>query len=146
VESTWENRDLPVLDAIVRYYDESENPYARILDVEMLAKITGMDPGQVGRAVRALRPRFIRIEETMGGIMDAAIMGITDEAREKVGQWPTAEAVADRIVTELVKAAEQEPDERKRTKLRAAAETLGSFGRDLLISVAANVATKPLSF
>lgn len=33
-------------------------------------------------------------------------------------------------------------DEWKRTKLRAAAETLGSFGRDLLVVVAANVATK----
>jgi hypothetical protein len=62
----------------------------------MVAEITGMEPTLVGRAVRALSPRFIRIEETMGGIMDAS--------------------------------------------LRAAAETLGGFGRDLLI----NVAAKPI--
>jgi hypothetical protein len=63
-----------------------------------------------------------------------------------VGQWPSAEAVADRIVAALVEAADREPDEGKRSRLRAAAETLGSFGRDLLVSVAANVATKPISF
>jgi hypothetical protein len=133
-----------VLDAIVRYYDESDDPYAQILDVKMVAKITGMDPSLVGRAVRALSPRFIRVEETMGGIMDASIVDVTDDARLAVGQWPSPESVADRIVAELVEAADREPDERKRTKLRAAAETLGSLGRDLLINVAANVATKPI--
>lgn len=80
----------------------------------------------------------------MGGIMDASIMDVTDDARLAVGQWPSPESVADRIVAELVEAADREPDERKRTKLRAAAETLGSLGRDLLINVAANVATKPI--
>jgi hypothetical protein len=144
MESTWETRGLPVLDAIVRYYDEDDS--AEIPDVETFAKITEMDAGQVDRAVRALSPRFIKTEGTFGGLMNVSVVGITDEAREKVGQWPTADAFADQIVAALLEAAEDEPDERKRTKLRAAAETLGSFGRDLLISVAANVATKPISF
>jgi hypothetical protein len=144
MESTWTTRDQPVLDAIVRYFDEHDGP--EIPDVETFAKLTRMGPGQVARAVRALSPRFIKTQATYGGPMNVAIVGITDEAREKVGQWPTPESVADRIVAALLEAAEQEPDERKRTKLRAAAETLGSFGRDLLINVAANVATKPISF
>jgi hypothetical protein len=63
-----------------------------------------------------------------GGPGRCIILGITDEARRAVGQWPSPEAVADRIVAELLAAASQEPDESKRTKLRAAAETLGSFG------------------
>ena len=144
MESTWEPRDLPVLDAIVRYFDEHDGP--EIPDVETFAKITGIDPGQVGRAVRALSPRFIKTGPGMGGLTEVSIMGITDEAREKVGQWPTPEAVADRIVAALQEAADREPDQGKRTKLRAAAETLGSFGRDLLVNVAANVATKPIGF
>ena len=73
-------------------------------------------------------------------------MGITDEARQVVGQWPTPESVADRIVAALLEAADREPDERKRTKLRAAADALGGFSRDLLVNVIANVATKPVSF
>ncbi len=144
MDSTWETRDRPVLDAIVRYYDEDDS--AEIPDVETFAKITGMDPGQVGRAVRALSPRFIKTGPTMGGLTEVPIMGVTDEARQVVGQWPSPESVADRIVAALLEAADRDPDERKRTKLRAAAETLGSFGRDLLINVAANVATKPISF
>jgi hypothetical protein len=144
MESTWETRDLPVLDAVVRYFDEHDGP--EIPDVGTFAKLTGMEPDQVARAVRALSPRFLRIQMTMGGIMHAAIMGVTDDARLAVGQWPTPESVADRIVAALLEAADREPDERKRTKLRAAAETLGSFGRDLLINVAANVATKPIDF
>jgi hypothetical protein len=144
MESTWERRDLPVLDAAVRYFDEEDS--AVIPDVGTFARITGMDAGQVGRAVRALSPRFIKTQAALGGLMDVAVMGVTDEARQAVGQWPTPESVADRIVAALLEAADQEPDERKRTKLRAAAETLGSFGRDLLINVAANVATKPIGF
>jgi hypothetical protein len=144
MESTWETRDLPVLDAVVRYFDEHDG--SEIPDVKIFAKLTGMDPSQVVRAVRALSPRFIKTQGTLGGIMHVAIIGITDEARERVGQWPTPEAVADRIVAALLEAAEREPDEGKRSGLRAAAETLGSFGRDLLINVAANVATKPIAF
>lgn len=147
MESTWETRDLPVLDAIVRHFDESDDPFeAQIPNVEMFAKLTGMDPGQVGRAVRALSPRFIETLDTRDGLLDVSTMGVTDEAREAVGQWPTAEAIADRIVAGLLEAADREPDERKQTKLRAAADTLGSFGRDLLVSVAANVATRPIGF
>jgi hypothetical protein len=144
VESTWETRDLPVLDAIVRYYDEQDGP--EIPDVETFAKLTGMDPGQVARAVRALSPRFIKTGPSLGGLIDVAIMGVTDEARQAVGQWPTPESLADRIVVALLEAADREPDERKRTKLRAAADALGGFSRDLLVNVIANVATKPIGF
>ena len=144
MESTWEPRDLPVLDAIVRYFDEQDS--AEIPDAGTFARITGMDPGQVGRAVRALSPRFVKTGPGLGGLTEVPIMGVTDEARQAVGQWPTPEAVADRIVAALQEAAEREPDQGKRTKLRAAAETLGSFGRDLLVNVAANVATKPIGF
>ena len=119
---------------------------AVIPDVATFAEITGMDPGQVGRAVRTLSPRFIKTAPGLGGLTEVGIMGVTDEARQAVGQWPTPESVADRIVAALLEAADREPDERKRTKLRAAAETLGSFGRDLLVNVAANVATKPIDF
>ena len=144
MESTWEQRDLPVLDAIVRYFDEDDS--AEIPDVETFAKLTGMDPGQVGRAVRALSPRFVKTGPGLGGLTEVPIMGITEEARQVVGQWPTPESVADRIVVALLQAADREPDERKRTKLRAAADALGGFSRDLLVNVIANVATKPVSF
>ncbi len=133
MESTWETRDLPVLDAIVRYYDEHDGP--EIPDVETFAKLTGMDPGQVARAVRALSPRFIETQATYGGLMNVAIMGVTDEARQVVGQWPSPEVWVDRLVQALREAAEREPDPERRGRLRAIAEGLGGFARDVAVGV-----------
>jgi hypothetical protein len=133
MESTWEPRDLPVLDAIVRYFDKHDGP--EIPDVETFAKLTGMDPGQVARAVRALSPRFIKTQATYGGLMDVAVMGVTDEARQVVGQWPSPELWVDRLVQALREAAEQESDPERRGRLRAMAEGLGGFARDVAVGV-----------
>ena len=133
MESTWESRDLPVLDAIVRYFDEHDGP--EIPDVATFARITGMDPGQVAPAVRALSPRFIKTAATMGGLMHVAIMGVTDEARQAVGQWPSPEVWVDRLVQALREAAEREPDLEKKGRLRAMAEGLGGFARDVAVGV-----------
>jgi hypothetical protein len=133
VESTWETRDLPVLDAIVRYFDEDDGP--EIPEVETFARITGMDPGQVARAVRALSPRFVKTQATLGGLMSVAIMGVTDEARQVVGQWPSPEVWVDRLVQALHEAAEREPDPERRGRLRAMAEGLGGFTRDVAVGV-----------
>ena len=133
MESTWETRDLRVLDAIVRYFDEQDGP--EIPDVETFAKLTGMDPGQVGRAVRALSPRFIKTGPALGGLTVVPIMGVTDEARQVVGQWPSPEVWVDRLVQALREAAERESDPEKKGRLRAMAEGLGGFARDVAVGV-----------
>lgn len=133
MESTWERRDLPVLDAIVRYFDEHDGP--EIPDVGTFVKLTGMDAGQVGRAVRALSPRFVKTGAALGGLMDVAIMGVTDEARQAVGQWPSPEVWVERLVQALREAAEREPDPERRGRLRAMAEGLGGFARDVAVGV-----------
>jgi hypothetical protein len=133
MESTWERRDLPVLDAVVRYFDEHDG--AEIPDVETFAKLTGMDPTQVARAVRALSPRFIKTQASLGGLMEVAVMGVTDEARQAVGQWPSPEVLVERLVQALREAAEREPDPERRGRLRALAEGLGGFARDVAVGV-----------
>jgi hypothetical protein len=133
MESTWESRDLPVLDAIVRYFDEHDG--AEIPDVATFAKFTGMDPTQVARAVRALSPRFIKTQAALGGLMDVAVMGVTDEARQAVGQWPSPEVGVERLVQALREAAEHEPDPERKGRLRALAEGLGGFARDVAVGV-----------
>jgi hypothetical protein len=133
MESTWERRDLPVLDAIVRYFDEHDGP--EIPDVETFVKLTGLDPGQVARAVRALSPRFIKTGAALGGLMDVAIMGVTDEARQAVGQWPSPEVWVERLVQALREAAEHEPDPERKRRLRVLAEGLGGFARDVAVGV-----------
>ena len=133
MESTWEQRDLPVLDAIVNYFDEEDS--AVIPDAATFTEITGMDPGQVGRAVRALSPRFIKTAPGLGGLTEVGIMGVTDEARRAVGQWPSAEVWVDRLVEALREAAEREPDPEKKGRLRAMAEGLGGFARDVAVGI-----------
>jgi hypothetical protein len=133
MESTWERRDLPVLDAVVRYFDEHDG--AEIPDVETFAKLTGMDPTQVARAVRVLSPRFIKTQASLGGLMDVAVMGVTDEARQAVGQWPSPEVLVERLVQALREAAEHEPDPERKGHLRALAEGLGGFARDVAVGV-----------
>jgi hypothetical protein len=133
MESTWETRDLRVLDAVVRYFDEQDS--AEIPDAETFAKITGMDSSQVGRAVRALSPRFIRTGPGLGSLTEVPIMGITDEARQAVGQWPSPQVWVDRLVQALHEAAEREPDPERKGRLRAMAEGLGGFARDVAVGV-----------
>lgn len=138
MESTWEPRDLPVLDAVVRHFDE--HPRSAGLRCEDIASLAGLDPTDVERALRILAPTYVRLAPGLA----TSPQGVTDEARRAVGQWPSPELWADHIIRALQDAAEREPDDAKRTRLRAAADALGGFGRDLLVSVIANVATKPI--
>jgi hypothetical protein len=121
------------LDAIVRYFDEDDS--AVIPDVGTFAEITGMDPVQVGRAVRALSPRFIKTAPGLGGLTEVGIMGVTDAARQAVGQWPSPEVWVERLVEALHEAAEREADPERRGRLRAIAEGLGGFARDVAVGV-----------
>jgi hypothetical protein len=62
-------------------------------------------------------------------------MGITDEARQAVGQWPSPQVWVDRLVQALHEAAEREPDPERKGRLRAMAEGLGGFARDVAVGV-----------
>lgn len=66
----------------------------------------------------------------------------TGYARRTVGSWPTAEDLADRIVSGLSAAAEAEADEGNRGRLRELAAGVGGFGRDLLVEVTSGVIVK----
>jgi hypothetical protein len=136
MESTWEPRDLPVLDAVVRYFEERDPLDPRIPNVRTFAEITGLDVGQVHRAVRELEPTYLSIDDwQMDDLGALEIMGVTDEGRRAVGQWPSPELWADRIIQELQEAAEREPDPTMKSRLRATAEGLAGFGRDVLVGV-----------
>jgi hypothetical protein len=51
MESTWERRDLPVLDAVVRYFDEHDG--AEIPDVATFGSSPGWTPPRwPGRSAR----------------------------------------------------------------------------------------------
>jgi hypothetical protein len=142
MEDTWMSRDLPVLDAVVRFYEEESS--GPIPTAKTIADRLGMDPQEVGRAVMALAPTYLVVGPSMGGPESLGIDGVTDEARRAVGQWPSAEGIVDRLVQGLLDAAEAEPDEQKRSRLRAVAEGMGGFARDVAVGVISKAATVPL--
>jgi len=110
-----------------------------------LAERTDMTAAQVSRAVDNLQPTYLEVEVLEHPTGDAFLVSrITDEGRRAVGQWPTAEGIVDRLVQGLLDAADQEPDEQKRSRLRAVAEGMGGFARDVAVGVISNAAVVPL--
>ena len=142
MESTWESRELPVLDAAVRYLDEHAGQmFPRVHE---LAEMTGLPEEDVYRALVALEGSFVGLRKYMGPIRLTAVQEVYSEARTAVGQWPTPESLADRLVQAMAAAAEREPDEEKRGRLRSTASWLGSAGRDVLVDVTAAVVNRQI--
>lgn len=131
VEDTWQNRDLPVLEAIVKASDQRGRVDVRNLDVP------GLDRSEIRRAIVALvsedPPYFTGTEGSAAG-QHETIMGVTGHARRAVRAWPTAEALADRLLTELARAADAAEDEETRSRLQRTVAWFGSAGRDILVS------------
>jgi len=134
MDRTWETRELPVLDVVVRYFDE--HPQGARLSCKEVADLASRDPTDVYRALKILQPTYLRLVEGLGhGPISSSVRGVTDDARRVVGQWPSAEVWLDRLVEALREAAERESDPEKKSRLRTMAEGLGGFARDVAVGV-----------
>jgi hypothetical protein len=131
-------RDLLVLDAIVRYFAEHDDAFP---DVRDLAAITGLRPADVYKACRALNGIYIDFTMLMtgGDPNPHFVAGVHPAARQVVGQWPTGEEWVSRLVVALTEAADNEPNEERRPKLRATAQLLGGIAKEIIVQV---IATK----
>jgi hypothetical protein len=137
--ATWENRDLPVLNAIVEQWDQGVEPVVPGAIVNQ----TGLSESVVQRSLRALAreepPLFVPIYgSSMAGSSIAGATDPTGHARRAVGAWPTPESIADRLVQALAEAADREPDDERRGWLKKTATYLGTAGRDIAVEVAAS--------
>jgi DNA-binding MurR/RpiR family transcriptional regulator len=146
---TWETRDLPVLRAIVALSDEGIS----FITPQGIADRARVPEPTVQLALNALageRPEFFQSKATTFAQLDerrfTSITEPTGHARRAVGTWPTPENLADQILAALAAAAENEPDEEKRTRLRKALEILRSAGRDVILGVAGNALSGGLGF
>ncbi|MGW3791289.1 hypothetical protein ACWD8I_08990 [Micromonospora arida] len=145
VYPTWEERDLPVLRAIVEMSDEG----AWYIEPHEIAERIGFDETTVKYALFALAgelPPFFNYKDisTYDGRDIGFISQPTGHARRTVGTWPTPENLADRLVQAMASAADQEPDEEKRGRLKAAASWFGNAGRDVLVDVTAAVVNRQI--
>jgi hypothetical protein len=62
-----------------------------------------------------------------------------------VGQWPASDLAADAILSALSSAADQEPDEEKRSGLRRAVSFLGGAGKEVLYRVVTQVSGQEIT-
>jgi hypothetical protein len=88
VPDTWNERDLPVLAAVVKLLDE---PDSLMATVSQIAAETGFDVHEVDRALERLKGTFIREYHqflTGGDPTTWYVSGVTSAARRAVGQWP----------------------------------------------------------
>ncbi|MEV2242212.1 hypothetical protein [Micromonospora sp. NPDC049891] len=132
---TWTSIDLPVLKAAVKYIEDRD--YGEFPQAYDLAPLLDIDENEVGKAMLRLDGTYIEAFRTGGGLCRTGVRRIYPAARSAVGQWPTPEAVAERLLAALQAAADVESDTEKRSKLKQAAAFLGEGGRDLLVNVLA---------
>jgi len=140
VEDTWGVRDVPVLNAVVELLNHSY-----MVTVSDIGERTGLDLAEVARSLDAMDPTFVdfRKTETGGDPRFWYVNRVTPEARQAVGQWPTAEGLIDRLVKAFSDAADHEQDAERHYQLRQAAGLLGETVRDVAVRVAATI-TGPL--
>jgi len=137
LEDTWSRRELPLLrEAAGRLEAGETNLY-----VSALAEELAMDPNQAQLAVDALSDDGyldgVRVEEIRGPVV---VTHISAKARRELGQWPSGEVGADRLMAALDSLiAQAKPDDRSR--LEKIRDGLVGAGRDLVVSVAAAVIT-----
>jgi hypothetical protein len=145
VESTWENRDLIVLQAAVKLMDASNRPVLP----EQLAAATDLPIEDVQHALRALGgedpPYFQCIDgSSLAGASIAGVTSPTGHARRTVGAWPTPEGLTERIIDGLQTAVDQSTDEKERTRAQKALDGVKGVGKGVLTSVLVKVLTDGL--
>ena len=141
MEDTWAVRDVPVLSAVVELLDHSY-----MVTVSDVAEKTGLDLAEVSRSLDSMDPTFVdfRKTETGGDPRFWYVNRVTPEARQAIGQWPTAESLVDRLVKAFSEAADHEEDAERHYQLRQVAGLLGETVRDVAVRVTATI-TGPLA-
>ena len=141
MEDTWAVRDVPVLSAVVELLDHSY-----MVTVSDIAERTGLDLAEVARSLDAMDPTFVdfRKTETGGDPRFWYVNRVTPEARQAVGQWPTAEGLVDRLVKAFSDAADREQNAERHYQLRQAAGLLSETVHDVAVRLAATI-TGPLA-
>jgi phytoene/squalene synthetase len=127
---------------VVAYFDD---PTARYLEIAEIAAATGISETDVQIGLRDLSrasPPYVEAVRPPAELpLLLTLTGVTERALRETGQWPTPEAWVDRLVEALERAADEEPDEEKRSLLRRTAGVIGGMARDILVQVAAKVIT-----
>lgn len=137
---TWNSREFPILRETARQLEYEENADGGVR-VHQIAAALNLSPEIVYRSVRILESDGLLEGVWMQPSTHGRITQISGRARQLVGQWPTPETAADRLLAALDALASQSPDEPTRTRARTVREQVGGFSRDTLAAIAATIIT-----
>jgi hypothetical protein len=140
LRETWTTRELPILRAALARLDRGEDAH---LELDELRVQVGIPAAEFRAAIEALSnatPPYLDVMigngwagERSNGMLD----GVCERTRRELGTWPTAERFVSELAAALSKAAEDEQEPEQKGRLRAAADALAGFGRDVAVAVAA---------
>ena len=134
-----------MLEYLVQRFEDPDVPDIQATEI---VKSLDLPPAEVARSLRKLTeasPPYVEVIPPAAEVRDPdMVFNVTERARRAVGQWPTAESVADRLVAALQSAADREPDEEMRGWLRRTAAWLGGAGRDFAVEIGAAVVSRQL--
>jgi len=146
MDDTWFSRDLPVLDAIVREIDNLliSGTYPQLSDI---AAITRLEIMQVGSAAIALdNAGLIELHQTMTGGNPApwAVTGVSSNARQLVGAWPTPQSLARDIYRQIENLSGSESNPTKSSWFKNFLGETSAMGKDIVVEVLAAAIGKTL--
>jgi predicted ArsR family transcriptional regulator len=139
---TWDAREYPVLRETARLL-EIDDTFAGVR-LHDIATATGFEPETVLRSLRILEHAGLVDLHLVMPAIAGRVTQIAPEARQLVGQWPTAETALDRVIAALEAIAENTEDEEERTKAQRFAAWLRSGATTVGLSVASAAITGQL--
>ena len=102
----------------------------------------GMPAQDFQRGLEALAnadPPFLEVmlgggwsDEKAGG---GFVRDVTERARRELGAWPSADTLVDQLAEALRRAADDEPEPERKSRLAQAADVVGGMARDVAVAV-----------
>ena len=143
VESTWEARELRILEAVATGEEERRDQ----LTNDDVAELTGLEPEEVERGLLALidaTPPYIDGAHAAAGGELCYLIGIRllERGRREVRQWPPDSATA--FIEELKQRMENSSDPVERSRLQKLLDAALSVSREVLGEVLGAIATKQM--
>jgi hypothetical protein len=137
IRDTWQDRDLPLLEAIA-IAEEEEGAREPLHSFDSrLSDATGLDDGDVQLGLRALyEDEYItgNPQRLSSRIFDLVRIRLLGKGRRTVGQWPPEDQY-DAFVRVLQQQIAEAPTEAERSRLEKLREVATGVGRDVLTSV-----------